>query len=184
MLRRQSSGVRAVSDVKGCECSFLKMMELSKTTKGDFSVTSFETDPRIMQKILYKFQLVSVFFAFFFRHAAHSLFTSWSPGFSPFSISISSLPCCQALHLPPPCLFGGNASPKEVAFAHILRARAVCQMEEAPMVQWMGFFSGWNPQRMASFFGQESLEIVAERFRLGKITYIRTYVSLKKRFLV
>eukprot|EP00434_Breviolum_minutum_P010140 symbB.v1.2.008948.t1/scaffold554.1/size187895/2 len=37
----------------------------------------------------------------------------------------------KALHLPPPCLFGGNASPKEVAFAHILRARAVCQMEEA-----------------------------------------------------
>lgn len=89
MLRRQSSGVRAVSDVKGCECSFLKMMELSKTTKGDFRVTSFETDPRIMQKILYKFQLVSVFFAFFFRHAAHSLFTSWFlQQVSPFSCNV------------------------------------------------------------------------------------------------
>ena len=96
MLRRQSSGVRAVSDVKGCECSFLKMMELSKTTKGDFRVTSFETDPHIMQKILYKFQLVSVFFAFFFRHAAHSLFTSWFLQQFPFQLQrVARLCTCR-----------------------------------------------------------------------------------------
>ena len=37
----------------------------------------------------------------------------------------------QALALPPPCLFGGLASPEVVATAHVLRARAVCAMEEA-----------------------------------------------------
>ena len=36
----------------------------------------------------------------------------------------------QALQLPPPCLIGGRATPDEVASAHVLRARAVCAMEE------------------------------------------------------
>eukprot|EP00435_Cladocopium_sp_Y103_P059507 s212_g21.t1 len=37
----------------------------------------------------------------------------------------------KALQLPPPCLFGGRATPDEVASAHVLRAKAVCAMEEA-----------------------------------------------------
>ncbi|CAL1148292.1 unnamed protein product, partial [Cladocopium goreaui] len=37
----------------------------------------------------------------------------------------------KALQLPPPCLIGGRATPDEVASAHVLRARAVCAMEEA-----------------------------------------------------
>lgn len=37
----------------------------------------------------------------------------------------------EALQLPPPCLFGGRAAPEELATAHMLRARAVCAMEEA-----------------------------------------------------
>ena len=59
----------------------------------------------------------------------------------------------QALQLPPPCLFGGRATPDEVASAHVLRARAVCAMEEVgPGRAAAGikrFFSMWVCLKMS-----------------------------------
>ena len=93
-----------------------------------------------------------IFLSFFF--AGHSLFTNHTSCSPLFRGSVNR----QALHLPPPCLFGGNASPKEVAFAHILRARAVCQMEEALWIQGMDGFglAASQEARLPFFFGQGS----------------------------
>ena len=142
--------------------------------KVDFGVTISFSDTRtpthththLSCRRLYKSKLLCVFFVVFFLQVIRSLPTIQAVPLFRGSVKqqkktwplLRRFFVRQAVHLPPPCLFGGNASPKEVAFAHILRARAVCQMEEALWIHGMDGL-GWVVSASlgsASFFGQGS----------------------------